>query len=299
MRPVTVETDGTRPQAGAPSPELAFRPLRMTAAGLTDTGRVRTRNEDSFLVAELKRALDVVGSSVAQPETLFSEARAHLLVVADGMGGHQGGDEASRLAVVTVEEVLLNASPSLFPLPGEDVPGELKEALRAADARLFEVAAQRPELEGMGTTITAAYVVGSTMYVVHAGDSRAYLYRQGVLEQVTRDHTLVGELVRHGVLSAEEARLHAMRNIVTNAAGGRERGLEAETHRRRLEPGDVVLLCTDGLTEMLPDPDIARLLDDGREPERVCQRLLAAANARGGRDNVTCVVARFDDARPN
>lgn len=272
------------------------RPLKVHAAGLSDVGRVRENNEDQFLVAEVGRALRVQQSSLRQRGTLFAELHAHLLVVADGMGGHQGGEAASALAVETLEQFLLNAFTFIVRLSGEEVLAEFQEALRAADARIFAEAAARPELTGMGTTLTVAYAVGQTLYVAHAGDSRLYLFRDRQLHQITQDHTLVRELVERGALSPEQAREHHFRHVITNAVGGSAQGIVAEIHKLGLEAGDVILLCSDGLTEMVPDVELAAALASLPNPEEACRALVARANAAGGRDNVTAVVARFDPA---
>lgn len=145
----------------------------------------------------------------------------------------------------------------------------------------------------MGTTLTMAYSVGTSLYVVHAGDSRAYLFRQGQLDLLTTDHTLVQMLVDGGALTPEAARSHRRRHVVTNVVGGPRTGVHAEIHRVHLRDGDVVLLCSDGLTGPVPDPEIARLLGEHPDPERAALALRDEALARGGPDNVTAIVARY------
>ena len=291
-QPTQPEVPVLRP---TPAPLDTGRRLNLTSFGLTDVGRSRKTNEDQFVVAELTRALHLVQSSVQQPRTLLSENRAHLLMVADGMGGHRAGEQASALAVVTVEDFILNTFRWVFRLQGE-VAAEFQEALRAADARIFEEAGRHPELAGMGTTLTLAYTVNSLLYVIHVGDSRCYLYRDGVLHQLTRDHTLVDEMVRAGAIEPAAAAHHHLRNVITNAVGGSEPGIEVEIHRLQLEPGDVTLLCSDGLTEMLPDAELAEILASQPTPEAASRALVARANERGGQDNITAIVARFDPA---
>jgi protein phosphatase len=171
---------------------------------------------------------------------------------------------------------------------------EFQGVMQQTDRRVYEEATQQPQLWGMGTTLTLAYTLGRELYVFHVGDSRCYLYRQGALRQLTRDHTLVQELVRRGHLSPEEASTHKMRHVITNVVGGTEPGVQPEVHKERLEPGDVLLLCSDGLNEMVPDADIAAVLRAEPEPARACERLVAEANQRGGKDNITVIVARFD-----
>jgi protein phosphatase len=264
--------------------------------GLSDCGRERPTNQDSFAIAELRRALFVRQSNLRQPDTLIGDELGYLFIVADGMGGNRGGKRASALAVETIEQFLLNTLGWLFGLSGDEVLVEFQEALRAADHRVVEAAAQKPQLDGMGTTVTMAYSTGRTLYVAHVGDSRLYLYRRGQLYRVTRDHTVVEQMVRKGVLSREAAATHELRHLITNAVGGPSEGVQPEIHKGPLEAEDAVLLCTDGLTEMLGEGDIAEVLHSGRPPEVCCRTLIQLANDRGGRDNITAVIARFGAA---
>jgi protein phosphatase len=271
--------------------------LTVRSFGLTDRGRVRASNEDQFVNARLSRAMQLQQSSLQQPATLIGEQHGHLFLVADGMGGQAGGEEASALALLTIEEFLLNTLRSFFELQGDRFLAEFQEALRAADARVFAEAARRPELQGMATTLTMGYSTHSALYVVHAGDSRCYLLRGGELHQITRDHTLVEEMVRGGALSAEDAAHSPFSNVVTNFVGGSQQGLKPELHKLTLQSGDVALFCSDGLTGMVPVEEIAAVLQSETDPESACRRLIEMANANGGRDNVTAVVARFEEAR--
>jgi protein phosphatase len=270
--------------------------LRADAFGLSDRGRRRSTNQDSFVIAELRRALFVCQSNRRQPDSLIGDELGHLLIVADGMGGYFGGEQASALAVETIEQFLLNTLGWLFGLSGDEVLTEFQQALRAADHRVVEVAAQKPQLGGMGTTVTMAYSTGRTLYAAHVGDSRIYLWRRGELTRVTRDHTVVADMVSGGMLSPEEAATHKMRHLITNAVGGPSEGVRPEIHRVAIEAEDVLLLCTDGLTEMLGDLDIAAVLQAGKPPEMCCRTLIDLANDRGGHDNITAVVVRFGAA---
>ena len=172
--------------------------------------------------------------------------------------------------------------------------GEFREALSRADARLFEEVRRRPELQGMGTTLTMAYSLAGRLFIAHVGDSRCYLLRGGALHQLTRDHTVVGELVRRGLIPPENAAQHQLRHVITNVVGGDVPGLKVEVHKVALAPGDVLLLCSDGLTEMVADPEIAAILGQNADPRAACAQLIARANELGGSDNVTVVVARHD-----
>src|SRR5262250_556980 len=207
-------------------------------AGITDKGRVREANEDQFVVASLTSALQIHATSLPQPALLFGGARVrgHLFIVADGMGGHAGGREASAIAVWTIEDFLLNTLRWFFRLQGaEGVLNEFQNALRAADERVFATAADRPDLHGMGTTVTMAYAVDHTIYVAHVGDSRLYILRGGQLYQVTNDHTVTAELLRRHIIDAEHAATHPMRNVVTNSVGGDAPGVRPEVHKIPLE----------------------------------------------------------------
>jgi protein phosphatase len=278
--------------------------------GITDPGKQRPDNEDQVLIASLARALWIQQSSLDQQPVRYASADGQLFVVADGMGGAAGGAEASALAVGAIEDFLLHSIRWLFALNGpvaagqSDVLEEFRAALRRADARVCETASRHPELKGMGTTLTMAYGHGTELFVAHVGDSRCYLLRGGLLHQLTRDHTWVQEMVERGVLPAADVPEHQLRHLITNAIGGPKAGVQVEVHKLDLEAGDVVLLCTDGLTEMLSDEDIAAVLRQERDPRLACERLVGLANDRGGRDNVTAVVARYErpasapEARP-
>jgi protein phosphatase len=274
------------------------RTLRVSSHGLTDIGQQRAANEDQFAIAEVRRVLRVQQSSIPQPESLLGEPLGQILVVADGIGGHRGGDYASTLAVMGIENLLLNTLGWLCRLQGEGVLHELHEALRAADRWVEEAAGKRPELEGMGTTLTMAYVTGNTLYIAHAGDSRCYRWRRGRLEQLTRDHTLVQRMVSGGMITPEAAEHHQLRNVVTNAVGGGTSGVEPEVHKHTVAAGDRVLLCTDGLHGVVSEERISEMLGSD-QPPAICQALIDEANARGGPDNITAIVARFDAASPS
>ena len=195
------------------------RPLTVKAFGITDKGKVRTTNEDQFLIAELTKAMRVWQTSLPEPKLQFGEEHAHLFLVADGMGGHRAGERASALAVVAIEQFTLNTFKWFFGSNDADaqkVLAQFQSALSQADARILEEAAEHPELTGMGTTVTMAFHLGAQLCVVHVGDSRAYLYRDGELHQLTQDHTLMADMVRRepfdrtrspGTVSATSSRM--------------------------------------------------------------------------------------------
>ena len=277
-----------------PTPRLLVRSF-----GLTDQGRVRKDNQDQFLIAELAKSMHVQQSSMAQASTQYGDERGHLLVVADGMGGQAGGEHASALAVGSIEDFALNTLKWFFHQEGgegQSVLLDLQAALRQADMRVLEEVVSHPELRGMGTTVTMAYVIGATLFVIHAGASRCYILRAGLLYPLTRDHTVTQELVDRGLITTEIAATHQFSHVITNAVGGSYQGLHAEVHKLAIGPGDVLLLCTDGLTSMVPDARIAEELRAEPDPAAACRRLVADANVAGGHDNVTVIVARIEAA---
>jgi protein phosphatase len=291
------ESDRTTALDLLPAVGLQAAPLVPRSFGKTDPGRVRAQNEDQLLIATLAKALQVQQTSLRQEHMHYSNERGHLFVVADGMGGHRGGAQASALAVGIMERFILDACKWFFHLQGAEeghVLNDFRNALQQTDARVIEEARRQPQLWGMGTTLTMAYSLGRDLFVIHVGDSRGYLFRQGHLEQVTRDHTLVQELLDRGHLRPEEASKHQFRHVITNVVGGTEQGVRPEIHKLTVQAGDVLLLCSDGLTEMVPNEDIAAVLASAPEPQAACERLIDMANDRGGKDNVTAVVVRYD-----
>jgi protein phosphatase len=279
-----------------PPPDDPPPAVSVTSFGLTDRGKVRPTNEDQFLIGELARTLWVHQSSLPQPHTRYGRNRGHVFLIADGMGGHQAGEVASALTVSSIEAFVLHLLRRFSNLQDTDEQGVLRDfqaALVEANARIFEETALHPQLYGMGTTLTMAFVSNWKLFVVHAGDSRCYLLRQGAIRQLTVDDTWVGELVRHGLLQAEKAADHPYRHVVTNVVGGTEVEVKAQVQRIDLEPGDAILLCSDGLTDMLDDGRIGTVLQEAPTPQAACERLVTAANDQGGKDNVTTIVARF------
>lgn len=227
----------------------------------TDTGLQRRANEDSLLV------------------------RSPLFVVADGMGGAQAGEVASRVAVDAFREGIENPS---------DPEGSLAAHVLQANARINELSHSNAEHAGMGTTITAAYVGEREVSIAHVGDSRAYCLRDGELLRLTDDHSLVDELIRQGRLTPEEAEEHPQRSIITRALGP-EATVEVDTRSFRARGGDVYLLCSDGLTSMVGEGDVARELLDHPRLRDAGEALIAAANEAGGRDNITVVLLRLEE----
>jgi PPM family protein phosphatase len=273
------------------------RPLTVKAFGVTDKGKVRTTNEDQFLIAELTKAMRIWQTSLPEPKLQVGEERARLFLVADGMGGHLAGERASALAVAAIEQFMLDSFRWFFGSSSPDeqrVLAQFQSAIRHADARILEETAAHPELSGMGTTVTMAFQLGAQLCVIHVGDSRAYLYRDQDLYQLTEDHTVVADMVRSGALRPDEAAAHRLRHSITNVVGGPELGVDVETRALEVQEGDRLLLCTDGLTEMLTNETIAATLEAEPAPEAAAKKLLAQANDGEAPDNITLIVVRFD-----
>jgi PPM family protein phosphatase len=228
----------------------------------TDTGRQRRDNEDSAYV------------------------QAPMFVVADGMGGAQAGEVASRMAIETFEEGLPASGPP---------EARLAELVRSANHRIYDRSRAEQGRAGMGTTLTAAFFDDAHLAIAHVGDSRAYLFRDGELMRLTQDHSLVDELVRQGKLTEEQAAEHPQRSIITRALGP-EPEVEVDTWTYPVRAGDVLLLCSDGLTSMISEERVAEILRSARSLQAAADDLIQDANEAGGRDNITVVLSRFEEA---
>jgi protein phosphatase len=237
----------------------------MKIYAMTDIGRKREVNQDYVYVSD-------------QPVGPFP----NLLVVADGMGGHKAGDFASKY---TVNELVEELKKTELNKPEEI----LRNIVSVANHKLIEVAATDVKLEGMGTTLVVATVVGNTLYFANVGDSRLYLINDK-LRQLSKDHSLVEEMVRLGGIKAEEAKNHPDKNIITRAIGVKE-GVEADIYEYRLKKGDVILMCTDGLSNMVEDEDMFDIVKGSRDVVEAVQMLIEKANSNGGRDNIGVVIA--------
>lgn len=273
-------------------------PGKIDCFGATDRGLVREMNEDQFLVADLRKSLQVHHTSLAaaEPSYLTGGTHGQLLLVADGLGGHSAGERASTLAVDCLARFAVNAMhwcARLDECDDEQVFAEWEQALRQCDKQVHAEGESQPERRGMGTTLTMAYVAWPNAYVLHAGDSRCYLLRDGRLEKVTTDHTLAQKFVDAGMIAAEQAGQSRFSHVLWNAIGGSTESVKAEAHKLELSLGDVLLLCTDGLTKELSDERIAAVLDQTQSAADTCRQLIEEANQAGGDDNCTVVVAKF------
>jgi serine/threonine protein phosphatase PrpC len=254
--------------------------VKISYQAVTDVGRKRKGNEDS----------------------LFVNAEQNLFVVADGMGGHAAGEVASRLAVDAINEfVCLTGDDEEITWPyGLDETisydgNRLKTAIRYANRKVLEATKEKSEYEGMATTVAAVLVDDDSANLGHVGDSRIYLLRAGQITQLTTDHSWVNEQIVGGMISPDQARTHPLRNVVTRALGGKN-DLMVDMKVHKIEPGDMLLLCSDGLTTMMPDEDIARVIGEANgDVEKAARALVAAANAKGGEDNITVLILRFEE----
>jgi protein phosphatase len=253
--------------------------MKISYQALTDVGRKRKGNEDS----------------------LFVNPEQNLFVVADGMGGHAAGEVASRVAVDAINEfVCLTGDDEEITWPyGLDETisydgNRLKTAIRYANRKVMDATKEKSEYEGMATTVAAVLVDGDSANLGHVGDSRIYLVRDGQITQLTTDHSWVNEQIVSGVISADQARSHPLRNVVTRALGGKT-DLQVDMKVHPIEPGDVLLLCSDGLTTMMADDEIAQVVADAAgDVEKTARALVAGANAKGGEDNITVLVLKFE-----
>jgi protein phosphatase len=297
--PHDVETaEFPSPQLGLELPQEASAKVHIDVAALSDKGNVRDRNEDHFYVARGGRRATTLVTNVppADIPSQFEET-AYLLVVADGMGGHAGGEVASRLAIATLINIILHAPDWIMRLEDDEHAGRLMDRAvaryRAVHEALQERARLDPELRGMGTTMTAAYSLGRDLFVTQVGDSRAYRFRDGTLQLLTRDQTQAQMLANEGVIRQQDVARHRLRHVLTSALGGLHSHMVAEIDRFELADGDRLLLCSDGLTDMVPDAEIADLLRREARSEEACRLLVDRALVNGGKDNVTVVLARY------
>ncbi len=252
--------------------------LSIKIAGLTDQGKVRSNNEDAVWV----------------------DRDLNLLIVADGMGGHQSGEVASGMAISTIpanfKQLLKNGQAGEITEQRFSAnTNRLAFCVKIANQLIFEASKRYPQDNGMGTTCTAALINDGRLSVAHVGDSRCYLIRRGELEQLTQDHSLVMDQVRRGLISKAEAATNSNQNILTRSLGTQP-SVQVDVDEHPLFPGDILLLCSDGLGKEMSDDQVLHAALQTSDPEQLVKRLIDAANASGGRDNITVAVARVDKA---
>lgn len=235
--------------------------MRIRSCAISDVGRKRQKNEDSYLIND----------------------ELNLFIVADGMGGHAGGEYASRIAITTIEEMF--AGNKAEKLSGEEI---IKNAIENAGLKIVAKAEEDRSLKGMGTTVVCLHIDSKKAILGHVGDSRAYLFRDGALEQLTEDHSLVNEQVKSGLITAEEAKTHQFKNIITRSVGVTPE-VEVDVITRKLKAGDAYLMCSDGLSNLVDIREMEKELRE-REPVLAAKQMVDLANKRGGDDNITLLV---------
>jgi protein phosphatase len=239
--------------------------LQIEFSAESDQGKIRESNEDSY-VANGDHAV---------------------FLVADGMGGHAAGEIASQIAAAAVEEAILQRE------PGVEMQELMTLAVESANERVFDTQRVKTEFSGMGSTLTVLTFLDERYYVAQVGDSRAYLFRDGILSQLTQDHSVVWALFESGVLSKDDISRHPQKNLITRSIGTHPE-VEVDLLTDEVSAGDVYLLCSDGLTDVLTDEDIQRAMEDGEgNPQKISQTLIREANSGGGPDNITVIVVRL------
>jgi len=293
---ILAATDGL--PRGAVRPFRAFSSLvRIDVSALSHAGHVRANNEDQFFVTRLTRSLETMLSSLPRgdvPE--HAEEVNYVMVVADGMGGHAAGEVASRLAISALVSLALDLPDWIFKMDEEGAPEIERRARRLVQqvsSLLVERGREDAALRGMGSTLTAARSYGHDLLIVHVGDSRAYLFRAGHLHRLTKDHTYAQMLVDSGRLQAADVASSGVRHILTNALGGSTEQVDVDIDFLHLENSDRLLLCSDGLTDLVDDDTITRTLTETQTSSDACTALMQLALDGGGRDNVTVIVAGY------
>lgn len=276
-------------------------PIQVTVAGRTDRGMQRSENQDDFLVADLT-VPPIEGGLLVRPEDHGAHApagrtvigpRGALLLVADGMGGGAAGGLASRLATLWIYQELTAAwlrEPGISP---DRFAACMRFAVERANARIFQQSMDNPDFRGMGTTATVGGVLEDVLYLAQVGDSRAYLVRAADATQITRDQSMVQAMIDAGTLTEEEAELSTRRNVILQALGPKPE-IKVDMTAQTLRRGDVLVLCSDGLTRLVRRDEIAATVHASPDLATACDALVTTANERGGPDNITVVLAGFD-----
>ena len=239
--------------------------------GLSDVGCIRELNEDCYCICGFG-----------------DNSERGFCILADGMGGHNAGEVASQNAVKLIAEEMNR----LLELGEKEIPGQLSRAVSAANTGVYTMASENPIHRGMGTTVVTAFIDDGTAYVANVGDSRAYAVRDDEIVQITTDHSVVSELVMRGTITKEEARLHPQKNIITRAVGT-DKSVRTDIFEYNYSPGDVMIICSDGLSTMLDDNRILEIIKSKKTSEDTVNSLIAAAKDEGGLDNITVICIRF------
>ena len=285
-------------------PESSSNHTTSTSFGATDCGRVRESNQDQFLIAQLNKSMQIHETSMPLEDRLFGSVQGEILLVADGMGGHAAGEKASHLAIEHFVRRLLSRVHWHFdddPERERNFLADLQQLVRDAHHRILHEGKQHVDQRGMGTTLTTAYIVRRKLYLVHAGDSRCYLIRDGKADQITTDHTLARQMVEAGGLKPEEEADSKWSNVLWNVLGAQSRRGDIVTESRAIDllPGDRIMLCSDGLHRYVDGQALADVAAAAKTPVDCCHRLIDMANQAGGEDNITVIVShpKFDQPK--
>ena len=244
--------------------------MQIEIFGISDKGKIRSLNEDSYIIQGFKN----------------SESKG-FCVLADGMGGHNAGEVASLMAIKTISSALKETLKS-----DKNIPGVIVKAVKSANSEIYKVADENEEQRGMGTTAVVCVIADDQLYIGNVGDSRAYLLRGDEILRITVDHSVVEELISIGSITREEAYSHPKRHVITRALGT-DTDIEADIYEYTLKSGDTLILCSDGLTEMLKESEIRELTDRKEDIPNIVMSLVDKANENGGIDNITVIGARF------
>lgn len=282
-----------------PSPSSAG--MTVDVAGLSNQGKVRKINEDCFLICRYGRFLQASESNLPPDETPndFAE-NGCAMIIADGLGGHQAGEVASRLAINSLVNFALATPDWIFRFDDEAMASKamnrgIERALQVKDLLVRE-AEQDPSLRGFGTTLALAWGVGKELFILHVGDSRVYLLRDGKLRQLTRDHTVAQDLANTGFIAENQVAGHLFRHHLSQCLNASASKVQPDVQRIELKDGDLILLCSDGLTDMMPGEELSAILARSTSAKGTCLELINQALAAGGKDNVTAIVARYEFA---
>lgn len=276
--------------------------VQIDFGAVTHIGNVRSNNEDAYIIYRTGRYWEKVKTSLEAGDLPNrSDEMAYGMAVADGMGGAAAGEVASSMAIRVLVSLILNAAKWALKLDNpetretelQDVKERAEAHFQKVDQALMEYTEAYPRLKGMGTTLTGAYSFGDDVFILHIGDTRAYLFRQSTLKRLTHDHTAAQALADIGAISPEDVSTHRLRHTLTSCLGGEAGKVEMEIRHVRLMDGDRLLLCSDGLTDMVTEPEIAEALRATLESAQTCQTLVDLALQKGGKDNVTVVMARY------
>ena len=282
-------------------PEPFSSKVKIEFGARTDVGKVRKNNEDAYLICRLGRYWEKLESSLPPADLPDrSDEMGYAMVVADGMGGMAAGEVASSMAIRVLVSLVLNAAKWAMKLDNPETRNqEIEQAMKRAetyfekvDKMLLQHAESFPRLKGMGTTLTGVYSLGADLFVIHVGDSRAYRFRKNELKLMTRDQTMA-QLLKDAGQVLSESTSRRLSHTLTSCLGGSESQIQLEIHHHQVLDGDRLLLCSDGLTEMINDSDIINVLTKVQDSKKACDSLVDLALERGGVDNVTAVLARY------